>query len=182
MPPDAKMEVIGEGYAWCEGPVWVRDGNFLLFSDIPNNAIMRWDAKSGSKLFLKPSGYTGKDPRGGESGSNGLVVDRKGRLILCQHGDRRVARLDSSLNDPQPKYVTLADRYEGKRLNSPNDAVVDSHGCDLLHRSALRFGKGNGRPEEGTVVSRRVSNRSRRQVDAAHEGYGATQRHRAVAG
>jgi gluconolactonase len=127
VPADAKMEVIGEGYAWCESPVWVRDGNFLLFSDIPNNAIMRWDAASGSKLFLKPAGYTGTDTRGGESGSNGLVIDRKGRLILCQHGDRRVARLDSSLNDPQPKFTTLADRYEGKRLNSPNDAVVDSH-------------------------------------------------------
>ena len=129
VPPGAKMEVIGEGYAWCEGPVWVRDGDFLLFSDIPNNAIMRWEARSGSKLFLKPAGYTGKDPRGGESGSNGLTLDRKGRLILCQHGDRRVARLDSSLKDPQPKYVTLADRYEGKRLNSPNDAVIDSNGA-----------------------------------------------------
>src|SRR3954464_15845613 len=93
VPPDAKMEVVGEGYAWCEGPVWIHKGSFLLFSDIPNNAIMRWDAKSGSKLFLKPSGYTGNDPRGGESGSNGLAIDGKGRLILCQHGDRRVARL-----------------------------------------------------------------------------------------
>src|SRR5262245_16418557 len=114
VPADAKMEVIGEGYIWCEGPAWVRDGGFLLFSDIPNNAIMRWDAKSGSKLFLKPAGYTGKDARGGESGSNGLTVDRQGRLILCQHGDRRVARLDSSLSNPKPNYVTLADRYDGK--------------------------------------------------------------------
>jgi len=129
VPPDAKMEVIGEGYEWCEGPVWVRDGKFLLFSDIPNNAIMRWDAKSGSKLYLKPAGYTGDNPRGGESGSNGLTLDRQGRLILCQHGDRRVARLDSSWDKPQAKYVTLADRFDGKRLNSPNDAVVDSHGA-----------------------------------------------------
>src|SRR5689334_8485965 len=126
LPADAKMEVIGSGYIWCEGPAWVRDGGFLLFSDIPNNAVMSWDAKSGSKIFLKPAGYTGGEKRGGESGSNGLVLDRKGRLILCQHGDRRIARLDSALNDPQPKFVTLADRYEGKRLNSPNDAVVDS--------------------------------------------------------
>src|SRR5438045_2689244 len=78
VPREAKMQVIGEGYAWCESPVWVRDESFLLFSDIPNNAIMRWDSKSGSKLFLKPAGYTGADPRGGESGSNGLVLDRKG--------------------------------------------------------------------------------------------------------
>ncbi len=126
--PDAKMEVIGDGYLWSEGPVWIRDGNFLLWSDIPRNSIMRWDANGGSRLYLKPAGYTGDDPRGGESGSNGLTVDKKGRLILCQHGDRRVARLDSSLDDPQPKFVTLVDRYEGKRLNSPNDAFVDSQG------------------------------------------------------
>jgi gluconolactonase len=126
--PDAKIEEIGEGFTWCEGPVWVPDAGFLLFSDIPNNALMRWDAKSGAKLYLKPAGYTGKNPRGGESGSNGLVLDRKGRLILCQHGDRRVARLDSGWDKPKAKYVTLADRYEGKRLNSPNDAVVDARG------------------------------------------------------
>lgn len=148
VPPDAKMEVVGEGYAWCEGPAWVRDGQFLLFSDIPNNAIMRWDAKSGSKLFLKPAGYTGTDPRGGESGSNGLVIDRKGRLILCQHGDRRVARLDSSLDEPQPKFVTLADRYEGKRLNSPNDAVVDSRGAIYFTDPPYGLEKGMDDPKK----------------------------------
>jgi gluconolactonase len=126
---DAKMEVIGEGFEWCEGPVWIKDGDFLLFSDIPNNSVMKWDAKSGVKQYLKPAGYTGKDPRGGESGSNGLTVDRKGQLILCQHGDRRVARLDSTYDNPKPKYVTLADRYNGKRFNSPNDAVVHSSGA-----------------------------------------------------
>lgn len=129
IPADAKMEVIGEGYEWCEGPVWVRDGGFLLFSDIPNNAIMRWDAKNGSRLYLKPAGYTGRDPRGGESGSNGLAVDRQSRLVLCQHGDRRLARLDTLGDKPQANYKTLADRFEGKRFNSPNDAVVDSHGA-----------------------------------------------------
>jgi gluconolactonase len=137
VPPGAKMEVIGEGYAWCEGPVWVRSdatsqdrgGGFLLFSDIPNNAIMRWDEKFGSTLYLKPAGYTGQSTRGGESGSNGLVLDRHGRLVLCQHGDRRVARLDSNWENPQAKYVTLADRYDGKRFNSPNDAVVHSSGA-----------------------------------------------------
>jgi gluconolactonase len=122
----AKIEVIAEGLSWSEGPAWVREGNFLLFSDIPNNAIMRWDAEKGSRLYIKPAGYTGNDPRGGESGSNGLTTDKVGNLILCQHGDRRVARLDSDWDDPKPKYITLADRYEGKRLNSPNDAVVDS--------------------------------------------------------
>jgi gluconolactonase len=129
VPQDAKMQIICEGFAWCEGPVWIRDGGFLLFSDIPNNAIMRWDEKSGCSLFLKPAGYTGATPRGGESGANGLALDRKGRLILCQHGDRRVARLDSSWDDPKPNYVTVADRYDGKRFNSPNDATVHSSGA-----------------------------------------------------
>ncbi len=75
VPPNAKMDVIDEGFAWCEGPVWVSSGKFLLFSDIPNNAVMRWDDKSGVKLYLKPAGYTGDSPRGGESGSNGLTLD-----------------------------------------------------------------------------------------------------------
>jgi gluconolactonase len=129
IPTNAEIEEIGGGFAWSEGPVWVPDGNFLLFSDIPNNALIRWDAKNGCQPYLKPAGYTGDDPRGGESGSNGLVLDRQGRLVLCQHGDRRVARLDSNWDKPEAKYVTLADRYEGKRFNSPNDAVVDSNGA-----------------------------------------------------
>ena len=148
IPADAKLEVIGEGYAWCEGPVWVRDGGFLLFSDIPNNAIMRWDAKSGSKLYLKPAGYTAKDARDGESGSNGLTLDQKGRLILCQHGDRRIARLDSAWDKPEAKYVTLADKFEGKRLNSPNDAVVDSHGAILFTDPPYGLEKGMEDPKK----------------------------------
>ncbi|HEX5470647.1 MAG TPA: SMP-30/gluconolactonase/LRE family protein [Lacipirellulaceae bacterium] len=129
VPPGAKIEVISDGNAWCEGPLWVPSGGFLLWSNIPNNAIMRWDPKSGVSLFLKPSGYTGTQPRGGESGSNGLTLDRQGRLILCQHGDRRIARLDAPWNNPRPKFVTLADRYQGKRFNSPNDVIVDSRGA-----------------------------------------------------
>lgn len=147
--PDAKMEVIGEGYEWCEGPVWVRqDGGFLLFSDIPNNAIMRWDAKGGARPYLKPAGYTGSDPRGGESGSNGLVVNRQGKLILCQHGDRRVARLESAWNKPVAKYVTLADKYHGKRLNSPNDAVVAKDGTIYFTDPPYGLEKGMDDPKK----------------------------------
>jgi gluconolactonase len=129
VPRDAEMEVIGEGYAWCEGPAWIKKGDFLLFSDIPNNRLVRWDARSGATQYLKPAGYTGNDPRGGESGSNGLTTDKEGRLILCQHGDRRVARLNAPYEKPKAEFVTLADRYEGKRFNSPNDAVVHSSGA-----------------------------------------------------
>ena len=73
VPPDAQMEVICDGFAWCEGPVWIREGGFLLFSDIPRNAIVRWDEKSGCSTYLQPAGYTGDSARGGESGSNGLT-------------------------------------------------------------------------------------------------------------
>jgi gluconolactonase len=129
VPADAKMEIIGEGFSWCEGPAWVPKLNCLLFSDIPNNAIMRWDAKNGVTLYLKPAGYTGNSPRGGESGSNGLTVDADGKLILCQHGDRRVASLELTGDKQRPNFVTLASGYQGKRFNSPNDAVVHSSGA-----------------------------------------------------
>ncbi|HXG60801.1 MAG TPA: SMP-30/gluconolactonase/LRE family protein [Planctomycetota bacterium] len=129
IPPDAKMEVLGEGFDWSEGPVWVRSGGYLLFSDIPPNRVMKWKPGEGVSLYLHPSGYTGSRPRTGEPGSNGLLLDPQGRLVLCQHGDRRIARMDAPLDRPAPKFVTLADRYQGKRFNSPNDAVYHSNGA-----------------------------------------------------
>jgi gluconolactonase len=123
VPPGAVLEKLAEGFKWSEGPVWVRDGQCVLFSDIPNNRVMKWKQGDGLSQFLKPAGYTGTDPRGGESGSNGLLLDRQGRLVLCQHGDRRVARLEKD-----GRFTTLCDRYQGKRLNSPNDAVFKSNG------------------------------------------------------
>ena len=130
VPPDAKMEVIVDGLDWCEGPLWIpADGGFLIFSDIPPNKIYRWDSQSGKQDYLSPSGYTGTTPRGGESGTNGSTLDRDGRLILCQHGDRRVARMDAPLDQPEPEYVTVAGKYDGKRFNSPNDAVLHSSGA-----------------------------------------------------
>jgi gluconolactonase len=129
VPPDAKMEIVIDGLKWCEGPVWVAtDGGFVICSDIPPNTLHRWDARSGAAVYLTPSGYTGSAARGGEAGSNGLTLDRQGRLLLCQHGDRRVARMDAPLTAPEPTFVTLADKYDGKRLNSPNDCIVDSKG------------------------------------------------------
>lgn len=126
--PASKIEIVAAGYDWSEGPVWVRDGGFLLFSDVPANVIHRWKVGEGARPWLKPSGYTGDVPRGGESGSNGLTLDANGRLVICQHGDRRVARMDAPLDSPQPKFTTLADRYQGARFNSPNDLVFRSSG------------------------------------------------------
>jgi gluconolactonase len=130
VPADAKMEIIVDGLDWCEGPLWIpSDGGFVIFSDIPPNTIYRWDARSGKSVYLNPSGYTGTKPRGGEVGTNGSTLDREGRLILCQHGDRRIARMDAPLDRPEPKYETVAGKYDGKRFNSPNDATVHSNGA-----------------------------------------------------
>jgi gluconolactonase len=120
--PDAKIEKLAEGFTWAEGPVWTKEGA-LLFSDVPNNVIHRWKDGEGTTDFLRPSGYTGKEPRGGNLGSNGLTFDGQGHLILCQHGDRRVARLE-----PDRSFGTVAGEMGGKRFNSPNDVVVRSNG------------------------------------------------------
>lgn len=122
---DASIEVLAEGFTWTEGPLWVggaKDGH-LLFSDIPRNSIFRWSEKDGVSLFMSPSGYTGVTYYGLEPGSNGLILDRQGRLVMCEHGDRRVSVLTKDGGK-----MTLADRYQGKRLNSPNDAVLKSNG------------------------------------------------------
>jgi gluconolactonase len=124
VPKGSKIEVLAGGFKWTEGPVWDKKGKALLFSDIPNNRVVRWSAKDGVKDFLKPSGYTGKAPfKGKEPGSNGLAFDKGGNLVLCQHGDRRVARLGKD-----GKFVTLAGKYMGKRLNSPNDLTFAKNG------------------------------------------------------
>ena len=124
----AGMELLAEGFEWSEGPVWVEEGNYLLFSDIPPNSIYKWSEEDSLSLYLKPSGYTGQSERKGEPGSNGLLITPSGALLLCQHGDRRIALMDAPLYNPAPNYSTLIDNYEGKRLNSPNDAVYHPNG------------------------------------------------------
>ena len=120
---DARIEVLAAGFEWSEGPIWIKDGGYLLFSDIPRNSIMKWKEEEGLSLFLKPSGFTGVGDYGKEPGSNGLTLDSMGRLVLCEHGDRRVSRLEK---DGGKK--TLVDNYQGKRLNSPNDVVFRANG------------------------------------------------------
>lgn len=122
--PDAIVELLADKkFEWSEGPVWDAAKNRLLFSDIPRNMIWEWSATGGLKKFLQPSGYTGAEPfTGREPGSNGLTFNEAGELILCQHGDRRLAKLSGG------KFVTVVDRYQGKRLNSPNDLVIKSNG------------------------------------------------------
>ena len=121
--PGTKIEKLAAGFQWAEGPVWDAKTGTLLFSDVPRNVVFQWKEGVGTRDFLFPSGYTGKVSRGGEPGSNGLAEDEQGRLVLCEHGDRRVARLNSNGTK-----TTLAEYYLGRRLNSPNDLVVRGTG------------------------------------------------------
>jgi gluconolactonase len=122
--PGTVLEKLVDGHDWTEGPVWVKEGGYLLFSDIPRNSIYKLTPDKHESLFMKPSGYTGSATNLQEPGSNGLLIDPEGRLVLMEHGDRRVSRLEK---DGKTK-TTLADRWEGKRLNSPNDGVFKSNG------------------------------------------------------
>jgi gluconolactonase len=153
IPPGASIEVLAEGYDWSEGPLWIDDGGYLLFSDIPPNRIYRWKEGEGASLWLEPSGYTGEAARGGEPGSNALLLDAEGRLVLCQHGDRRMARLAAPLSAPQPSFETLADRHDGKRLSSPNDAVFHSGGALYFTDPPYGLPEGPGDPTQETEVN-----------------------------
>jgi gluconolactonase len=111
--PVCKLEKLHTGLRWAEGPVYFADGRHLVFSDIPNNRMLKWDEETGTVgLFRYPSNFT-----------NGNTRDRQGRLISCEHGGRRVTRTEHD-----GSITILADRFEGKRLNSPNDVVVKSDG------------------------------------------------------
>lgn len=126
--PSAKPEIIAEGFEWSEGPLWLESTKTLVFSDVPKNTIHQWTEEKGLSVYLTPSGYTSSVPRGGEMGSNGLVLSPDGKLVLCQHGDRRMAVMNAPLNDPKPDFGTLSDNIDGKKLSSPNDAVFRSNG------------------------------------------------------
>lgn len=123
--PDAKIEKLAGGFLFTEGPVWVREGGYLLFSDPNNNVIYRWSADDGVSIYRTHSGYTGMNiGEYGQPGSNGLTLDAQGRLTINEHGNRRVTRLEKN-----GQLTVLADHYQGKRLNSPNDLVYRSDGA-----------------------------------------------------
>ena len=125
----AKAEIIAEGYEWSEGPLWIEKHNMLLFSDVPTNTIYKWTEEKGAEVYLKPSGYTGNTPsKCKEPGSNGLTLDAAGNLVLCQHGDRQMGRMNAPLDKPEAKYISLASKFEGKRFSSPNDCVYNNAG------------------------------------------------------
>jgi gluconolactonase len=110
--PDSKLEKLHTGTIWAEGPCYFAEGDYLIWSDIPNNRILRWSEAEGVSTFRQPSHYT-----------NGHTRDLQGRLLSCEHGNRRVSRTEAD-----GTVVTVVDNYQGKRLNSPNDIVVKSDG------------------------------------------------------
>jgi gluconolactonase len=121
LAPGTALEQLADGFSWAEGPVWL-DGA-VLFSDVPRNTVYQWKPGSyGAGVFLHPSGSFSQDPGVSTEGSNGLAHDAQGRLLLCQHGARRIARYESG------QFVSVAERYEGKRFNSPNDLAVRPNG------------------------------------------------------
>ena len=123
VPAGSKIEVLAGGFEWSEGPVWIPAKQTVLFSDIPNNKIVSWKEGQGASTFLQPAGYTGeKKFTGTEPGTNGLMLDSKGVLYMCCHGDRCIKKMVDG------KAVVVADQFDGKRFNSPNDLVFHSNG------------------------------------------------------
>ena len=126
VPKDAKIEKLADDCKWTEGPIWIHSG-YLLFADIPGNRIMKWTPDGSLVVFMHPSGYTGSEAfKGPESGSNGMTLDKRGRLTVAGHAARNVFRLESLAKGAKP--TILAERYQGKRLSSPNDLVYRTDG------------------------------------------------------
>jgi gluconolactonase len=123
--PATPIEIVAEGYTWSEGPVWVKKGGYLLFSDVPENKIYTWTAEKGAELYLTPSGYTGSTYYSYEPGANGLIINQKGNLVSAEHGNRRIAEMP--LGKPELK-KSLTGLWEGKKLNSPNDVIQAKNG------------------------------------------------------
>jgi len=124
--PGTKEIELADGFKWTEGPVWLPAGR-LLFAEIPSNSIREWTPGKGVSIFMQPSGYKGSTPYcGPEPGSNGMTLDARGRLTVAGHAQRNVWRLEGV--DPHGQVTVLADSYQGKRLNSPNDLVYRSDG------------------------------------------------------
>lgn len=125
IPPGVRIERLAEGFRWSEGPVWISEGRYLLLSDVPANRIYRWSERDGLSVFLEPSGYSGPPTEiFREPGSNGLTRGPGNTILLADHGNRAVARLDLR----SKAKTLLATRYKGKRFNSPNDLALAADG------------------------------------------------------
>lgn len=157
---ESTLEIIDSGYIWTEGPLWLDEQSSLLFSDVAQNKIYQWKDGRSSTVYLENAGladsieYVGKEP-----GSNGLLLNMDGQLIIAQHGNRQIAMMEAPVDTPVPKFKSLVNTYDGKRLNSPNDIIQDRAGNyyftdpifglgmdqtpDLKHRGVYKLTKDN---------------------------------------
>ncbi|PLX03353.1 MAG: gluconolactonase [Marinilabiliales bacterium] len=125
---NASIEILAKGFLWSEGPLWVDELQSILFSDVPANKIYKWNEKDSISVYLESAGHSGKENKDSSRGSNGLILNKENQLLICQHGDRRIARLNADLKNPQEQFINYVDNYKGKKFNSPNDLVMDSAG------------------------------------------------------
>lgn len=128
IPAEAKIEVLASGFTWSEGPLWLKDQNALIFSDVPKNTVYKWTEQDSISIYLQPSGYDGDRTDKHEPGANGLALDNEGNLILCQHGNRQLAKMATSLDAPKSAFLPITSTYNGKRYNSPNDVAISKEG------------------------------------------------------
>ena len=126
---NAKIEILADSFIVAEGPLWDSSENRLIFTDVRQNKIFTWDENNGVREYISPSGSTGYAPSfsDGGIGANGLAFDENGNIILCQHGDRRLAFIPN-IQNKNPKFTTIVDNFEGKRFNSPNDLTISKSG------------------------------------------------------
>ncbi len=125
---DTNIKILASGFTWTEGPLWVEEGKYLLFSDIPNNKVYKLNKNNDTITYLTPAGCDVENFTKEKSGSNGLLLNPEGKLVLMQQGDRRVGVMNAPLSTPKESYTSLVNNFEGKRLNSPNDGVYDAAG------------------------------------------------------
>ncbi|MGJ8680336.1 SMP-30/gluconolactonase/LRE family protein [Paraglaciecola sp.] len=123
-----EIKVEANNFNWMEGPLWVEKGQFLLFSDVPQNTVYKFKPGEGTSVYLTPSGSTNLYPDDYSKGSNGLNLDKDGNLLIMQVGDRRIARMKSDVLNPEADFETVQSHYQGKRFNSPNDVVLHKSG------------------------------------------------------
>jgi gluconolactonase len=141
VPKDAQIEKLAGGFTFIEGPLW-RPSNALWFSDVVGNVVRQWTPDGKVTEILRPGGYDGNSlPAGGFNGPNGMTADKDGAVLLCQHGNRRIARIDKDM-----KVTTLVDKFEGKKFNSPNDLVFRSDGSLYFTDPPYGLPKGDDDP------------------------------------
>ncbi|WP_066797514.1 SMP-30/gluconolactonase/LRE family protein [Sphingomonas soli] len=147
---NAPIEVLGTGYRWAEGPVWVKQGGYLLFNDPPSNVCYQWKPGGQVTEFLRPSGLAGPIPAGvREAGANGMAIDAQGDLVIADSGTRAVARIDLKTRQK----TIIADRYQGKRFSSVNDLTIGRGGMIYFTDPPYGFEKGDDSPLKETAFN-----------------------------